>query len=169
MINNVAYKLDLTGPCKGLHPVFHSGLLKPYVEDPDHPKEGPPPPVYVEAHDFPTYHIDEIIEKRTRRGKVEYLIHWKGQGELERTWEPGENIQEDAPIQLQEFEEEQRPGGSWIMERQKVRRRRCAKRCVHILNQNMCATLRHSASAISTIHFLLTIFLQLLRSFHYTS
>ena len=36
-----------------------------------------------------TYEIEEILDHRNLRGgKVEYLVHWKGYGVKDRTWEP---------------------------------------------------------------------------------
>ena len=37
--------------------------------------------------------VESILGKRTRHGKVEYLIRWKGFGPSEDSWEPVKNLQ----------------------------------------------------------------------------
>ena len=39
------------------------------------------------------YEVEKILEKRTKKGKTEYLIKWKGyEDEAENTWEPVANL-----------------------------------------------------------------------------
>uniref|UniRef100_A0A2P2I896 Chromobox protein homolog 2-like n=1 Tax=Hirondellea gigas TaxID=1518452 RepID=A0A2P2I896_9CRUS len=54
------------------------------------------------------YAAECILKKRQRRGRVEYLVKWKGWSNKHNTWEPSENIL-DARL-LEAFEESQRDG-----------------------------------------------------------
>ncbi|XP_069940738.1 chromobox protein homolog 8 isoform X1 [Cherax quadricarinatus] len=55
------------------------------------------------------YAAECIQKKRVRRGRVEYLVKWKGWSNKHNTWEPIENIL-DVRL-LEAFEESQRESG----------------------------------------------------------
>lgn len=48
------------------------------------------------------YEVEEIVEKRTKRGKVEYFIKWKGWSHDDNTWEPKANL--DCKKIIEDFE-----------------------------------------------------------------
>ncbi|KAG7602613.1 Chromo domain-containing protein LHP1 [Arabidopsis thaliana] len=55
------------------------------------------------------YEIEAIRRKRVRKGKVQYLIKWRGWPETANTWEPLENLQSIADV-IDAFEGSLKPG-----------------------------------------------------------
>jgi len=72
-INPVAYRLKLPTSMK-VHPVFHVSLLETYSESTLLNRIQPPPPC-VEIEDHVEYEVEQVLDSRWRRGKLEYLIH----------------------------------------------------------------------------------------------
>ena len=48
------------------------------------------------------YEVERIIDKRTRQGKVKYLVKWLGYEHCDNTWEPVTNLY--CPKLIQEYE-----------------------------------------------------------------
>ena len=89
-INPVAFRLNLLLSMK-VHDVFHVSLLEPYVPNtlPGQLEE-PPPPDIVDGE--PEYEVEEILDSRIFRRKLQYLVSWKGYDISEWSWEPVENF-----------------------------------------------------------------------------
>lgn len=89
-INNVTWKLQLP-PSMKLSNSFHISLLEPYhastfIDRPAHSSY----PIIVD--DQEEYAIEYIVDSRIKDGKLQYLVHWLGYPESERSWEPKENL-----------------------------------------------------------------------------
>ena len=99
-----AYKLELPPSMSRIHPVFNEVLLHPYKKPSYESQQqlNRPEPVVVDQES--EWEVEEILASRhnRRRRRVEYLVHWKGYGPQERTWEPLENL-ENSQEALQEF------------------------------------------------------------------
>ncbi|KAK6120772.1 hypothetical protein DH2020_045488 [Rehmannia glutinosa] len=57
------------------------------------------------------YEIEAVRRKRVRKGKVQYLIKWRGWSEAANTWEPVENLLQCSDI-IDAFEESLKGGKS---------------------------------------------------------
>lgn len=91
-VNDEAWKLQLGPGMERLHPVFHSSLLEPYHENIIPGRTVPPTPP-VEIDDVYEYYVEEIIDSRIIRNKLEYRVSWLGYGPDHISWEPLSNVQ----------------------------------------------------------------------------
>ncbi|KAG5717984.1 hypothetical protein E4T56_gene1732 [Termitomyces sp. T112] len=84
-----------------LHPVFNVVKLFPAPEDPipGHRLKPPPPPVLV--NDEEEYEVEEILDSRVLRGKLQFKVKWKGYGIGDISWEPQANVH--APGLVRDF------------------------------------------------------------------
>ena len=90
-VGEVSYELDLLISLRALHNVFHTEKLVPYEEDEIiGRKKVPAPPIEIEGEE--EYEVESILDSRQRRGKIEYLVSWKGYGPEDNTWEPAVNL-----------------------------------------------------------------------------
>jgi Chromo (CHRromatin Organisation MOdifier) domain len=84
-----------------LHPVFHVVKLLPAPADPFPGRHSrpPPPPTVVEGE--PQYEVESILDSRMHRGKLQYLVRWKGYGYEENSWVDESDV--NAPRLVREF------------------------------------------------------------------
>ena len=83
------------------HPVFAPDMLKHYHDNPEHQRNISP-----EDEEPDQYTINRIIDHRTTKdGKKYYLVQWKGYDKDEDTWEPADNIEQDAPGAVEVYED----------------------------------------------------------------
>ena len=82
-------------------PVFNKAVLSPYTP-PQFPSQQPPslpPPVDARNN---IYEAEEIINSKKVRGKLHYLVHWKGYPNSERTWQPASHCKK-AKLEIEAF------------------------------------------------------------------
>jgi len=94
--------LSLSSPdaVHSVHSVLRSfKAIKPHCPGAEsgiflHPFPGrtQPPPPPVELEDDVEWEVEEILDSRIQRGKIQYLVHWLGYGPHERTWEPPDHL-----------------------------------------------------------------------------
>ena len=49
----------------------------------------------------PQYEVESILDSRLHRGKLQYLVHWKGYGYEENSWVEESDV--NAPRLIKEF------------------------------------------------------------------
>jgi hypothetical protein len=94
-VNELSFKLELPRALSQIHDVFHVDLLEPFVANRIQGRIVPPPPpesVIDESGVHDEFEVEEVLDSRLRRGKLEYLVHWKGYGIADRTWQPANDL-----------------------------------------------------------------------------
>ena len=88
VISRNAYRLKLPVSFGQVHPVFSVTLLHPYDDDPitECQERHLPPPPPVVRDSVEAYEVKKILNSQIFRGKVKYLVHWKGYGVEEDEW-----------------------------------------------------------------------------------
>jgi hypothetical protein len=86
-IGEGAWKLQLPKRWKKVHPVFNESLLTLYKGETDATR--PPAELVDEEAEF---EVEKILDKRKQRGRLEWLVKWKGYPMEETTWEPLKNL-----------------------------------------------------------------------------
>jgi len=83
LIGTNAYKLELPPSTSNIHAVFHISLLGPYHLNHIPGSHSPTPtPVDLEGTE---YHVEKIRTSELRKGRVWYLVSWKGYGSDDNT------------------------------------------------------------------------------------
>src|SRR5882672_7387725 len=101
VIGPTTYRLELPAQWK-IHNAFHGSLLLPYYKTKEHGRNFPEPaPELIEGQ--PEWEVEEILNSRQYRRKLQYLIKWKGYSDAHNSWEPKENV--TAPALLAAYHE----------------------------------------------------------------
>ena len=99
-VTPVTFRIALP-PHLRIHDVFHASLLKPDVPNsiPDRDPI-PQPPIYLEGSTEPEWEVEQILDVRQKGRGFQYLVHWKGYGPGDRTWEPWRNVRNSPDLVL---------------------------------------------------------------------
>ena len=88
-----------------IHPVVNVSRVKPYLGPLPGQPVSRPSPIQVSKERDEEYEVDYIVASRIYRRQLQYLVHWKGYEEHERTWEPASNVK-NAPLVVERFYKE---------------------------------------------------------------
>ena len=104
-ISPTSYELDLPYSLRQVHPVFHVSQFKPRPRSDRFPERRVHrvDPIIIDGE--PEFLIERILNKRTHRRRVQYLVKWSGYPLSEASWEPRASLADSAPSMLQEFED----------------------------------------------------------------
>ena len=75
-----------------IHPVVNVSRVKPYRERLSGQPVTAPGPSNVTEDRKEEYEVERIIDSRYKGKRLEYLVHWKGWSDSDRTWEPVSNL-----------------------------------------------------------------------------
>ena len=75
-----------------IHPVVKISRVKPYKEHLEGQPTFKPGPVQVTEDWEIEFEVESIIDSRWKEHRLEYLVHWKGYSDEDRTWEPKGNL-----------------------------------------------------------------------------
>ena len=89
IISSNAVELDLPFSQK-IHPVVNVSRIRPYTRPMKGQKIAPPPPVEIDGEK--EFEVEEILDVRLKRNKMEYLVKWKGYTAEHNSWEPKANL-----------------------------------------------------------------------------
>ena len=85
-----------------IHLVVNISRVRPYKERLDGQSAFRPKPVQVTEDRKVEYEVDQIIDSHFKANWLEYLVHWKGYTDEDRTWEPLGNLS-SASIAIKDF------------------------------------------------------------------
>lgn len=91
-----AYKLKLPKSMR-IHDVFHVSLLRATRPDEFDRHPAPPEPV-VTPEQEEEYEVERILNSRRHRGRIQYLVRWKGYGPEDDNWEPVSNVKNACAV-----------------------------------------------------------------------
>ena len=75
-----------------IHPVVNISQVKPYKKRLEGQPTFKPGPVQVTEDREIEFKVESIIDSRCKGRCLEYLVHWKGYSDKDRTWEPKGNL-----------------------------------------------------------------------------
>jgi hypothetical protein len=99
IVNENAVELKLPSTLK-ISPVVNVSRVKRFVKPLKGQEVKPPAPVIVEGEK--EYEVEDVINSRRHKGKLQYLVKWKGYTAENNTWEPKESL-DNAKSKVKDF------------------------------------------------------------------
>jgi hypothetical protein len=96
-----AYRLRLPQSMSRLHPVFPVVKLLAAPPDPISGRRSRPPPDPVLVDGEEEYEVEAVINSRLFRGRLQYLVQWKGYSYEHNSWEDAKDVH--SPELVAEF------------------------------------------------------------------
>jgi len=98
-INGFTFRLDLPQAVldRNVHNAFHASLLRPYRSDPSDRLPPAPPPIDVPDGAVEN-EVERILRSRTRRGRLQYLVKWRGHDVSESTWQSKADVKNSQDV-----------------------------------------------------------------------
>ena len=56
----------------------------------------PPPPVIVDGDE--EFEVESVLDTKLERGKLKYLVHWKGYSTADNSWEEAANLEHSPDV-----------------------------------------------------------------------
>ena len=84
-----------------MHPVINIVSLKPANDPIFETQRKPPPPPPVIVDDEEEFEVEEILDSRIHRRKLQFLVKWVGYNEP--TWQPETDVKGSADEAIAEF------------------------------------------------------------------
>ena len=75
-----------------IHPVINISPIKPYRDRLLGQPVSAPGPSNVTEEREEEYEVEYVVDSRYKGKCLEYLVHWKGWSDTDRTWEPLSNL-----------------------------------------------------------------------------
>ena len=88
-----------------IHPVVNVSHVKPYLGPLPGQPVSRPSLIQVSEERDEEYEVDYIVASHIYKHQLQYLVHWKGYEEHERTWELASNVK-NAPLVVERFYKE---------------------------------------------------------------
>jgi len=87
-------------PTVRTHPIINSKFLRPFHSPSSlRPHVPAPPPITVDDH--MEYEVETIVDHRRRRGRIEYLVQWRGYAPHDATWLPAHRLAHASDVLAQ--------------------------------------------------------------------
>ena len=104
IVSSNAIELELPKSIK-IHPIVNISKVQLYKPQVEGQKKIPPKPLIIKEQE--KFKVEEILNKRTIRGKKKFLVRWKGYTAEKDTWKNRENLENTKEL-VEEFERKYR-------------------------------------------------------------